>query len=67
MIILIIQSLVAKNLTTSDYVISGSTATIKLDYLNEVFDFKREILIVRYELKIGNNYIIGYITLMDNT
>lgn len=62
-----IISLTAKNLTSSDYILNGSTATIKLDYLNEIFDIGREELIIRYELKVGNNYTIGYITLTDNT
>lgn len=63
-----IVSLTAKDLTSNDYTIDGSQATIDLDYLKTIFnEYGRIVLIIRYELKLDHETVIGYIKLTDNT
>lgn len=63
-----IVSLTAKNLKETDYTIHGHLATINLDYLTTIFsEYGRVDLIVRYELKLDHETVIGYIKLTDNT
>lgn len=63
-----ILSLTAKDLEITDYTIDGSQVTIDVDYLKTIFsEYGRVYLIVRYELKLGHESVIGYIKLTDNT
>lgn len=63
-----ILSLTAKDLESTDYTIDGSQVTIDVDYLKSIFsEYGRINLIVRYELKLDHETVIGYIKLTDNT